>query len=198
MVAQSGPCDGKKNPSRGLGVCRATSGSQVPHNTNSELQTHDRICTASFEYLGIGNGVGKQGGGNQPPYRRYGPDTEIQYRSRKPHGLAKPSRTLSKRKLIRNFSIDPTSSIRTSIADSIFADAISETPRVGSNCGRPQRGGTNLGVFVPIWPVINPGIVMTGHIRTSTPKFVPPRCGRPPFDPTQTGLCKFGRGFGAR
>ena len=29
---------------------------------------------------------------------------------------------------IRNFSIDPTSSIRTSIADAIFADAISETP----------------------------------------------------------------------
>ena len=33
---------------------------------------------------------------------------------------------------------------------------------------------------------------MTGHIGTSTPKFVPPRWGRPPFDPTQTGLCKFG------
>ena len=26
--------------------------------------------------------------------RRYGPDTEIQYRSQKPHGLAKPSRIL--------------------------------------------------------------------------------------------------------
>ena len=25
---------------------------------------------------------------------------------------------------------------------------------VGSNGGRPQRGGTHLGVFVPIWPVI--------------------------------------------
>ena len=34
--------------------------------------------------------------------------------------------------------------------------------------------------------------VMTGHIGTNTPKFVPPRWGRPPFDPTQTGLCKFG------
>ena len=30
--------------------------------------------------LGIGNGGGKQGRGNQPPYQRYGPDTEIQYR----------------------------------------------------------------------------------------------------------------------
>ena len=36
-----------------------------------------------------------------------------------------------------------------------------------------------------------PGILMTGHIWTNTPKFVPPRRGRPPFDPTQTGLCKF-------
>ena len=38
---------------------------------------------------------------------------------------------------------------------------------------------------------------MTGHIGTNTPIFVPPRWGRPRFDPTQTGLCKFGRGFGA-
>ena len=35
-----------------------------------------------------------------------------------------------------------------------------------------------------------PGILMTGHIGTNTPKFVPPRWGRPRFDPTQTGLCK--------
>ena len=34
--------------------------------------------------------------------------------------------------------------------------------------------------------------VMTGHIGTNTPNFVPPRWGRPPFGPTQTGLCKFG------
>ena len=33
-----------------------------------------------------------------------------------------------KGKPIRNFSIDPTSSIRTPIADAIFVDAISETP----------------------------------------------------------------------
>ena len=31
-----------------------------------------------------------------------------------------------------------------------------------------------------------PSILMTGHIGTNTPKFVPPRWGRPPFDPTQT------------
>ena len=35
--------------------------------------------------------------GNQPPYRRYGPDMEIQYRPRKPHGVAKPSRFLSQK-----------------------------------------------------------------------------------------------------
>ena len=43
-----------------------------------------------------------------------------------------------------------------------------------------------------------PSILMTGHIGTNTPKFVPPRWGRPRFDPTQTGMCKFGCGFGAR
>ena len=37
-----------------------------------------------------------------------------------------------------------------------------------------------------------PGILMTDHIGTNTPKFVPPRWGRPRFDPTPTGLCKFG------
>ena len=55
----------------------------------------------------IGNGVGKQGRGNQPPYRRYGPDTEIQYRLRKPHGLAKPSRILSKREADTEFQYRP-------------------------------------------------------------------------------------------
>ena len=42
------------------------------------------------------------------------------------------------------------------------------------------------------------GGVMTGHIGTNTPKSVTPCWGRPPFDPTQTGVCKLGRGFGAR
>ena len=39
-----------------------------------------------------------------------------------------PAEFSPKGKPIRNFSIDPTSSIRTSIADAIFAAAISETP----------------------------------------------------------------------
>ena len=55
----------------------------------------------------IGNGVGKQGRGNQPPYRRYGPDTEIQYRPREPHGLAKTSRILSKREADTEFQYRP-------------------------------------------------------------------------------------------
>ena len=48
--------------------------------------------------LGIRNGGGKQGRRNQPPYQRFGPDTEIQYRPRKPHGLAKPSRIPSQKR----------------------------------------------------------------------------------------------------
>ena len=42
-----------------------------------------------------------------------------------------PAEFFAKGRPIRNFSIDPTSSIRTSIADAIFADAISETPTSG-------------------------------------------------------------------
>ena len=69
---------------------------------------------------------------------------------------------------------------------------------VGSKGGRPQRGGTNMVVRLFLYGRSWGCLVMTGHIGTNTPKFVPPRWGRPPFDPTQTGLCKFGRGFGAR
>ena len=49
-----------------------------------------------------------------------------------------------------------------------------------------------MDVFVPIWAGHEDAGVMTGHIGTNAPKFVPPRRGRPPFRPTQTGLCKFG------
>ena len=65
------------------------------------------FCGGGHWTLGIGNGVGKQGRGNQPPYRRYGPDTEIQYRPRKPHGLAKPSRILTKREADTEFQYRP-------------------------------------------------------------------------------------------
>ena len=77
--------------------------------------------------LGIGNGGGKQGRSNQPPYRRYGPDTEIQYRSQH-MDLAKPSRILSKREADTEFQYRP-HIVDTDIdCRRIFADAISETP----------------------------------------------------------------------
>ena len=63
----------------------------------------DSIAAIPPYSLGIGNGVGKQGRGNQPPYRRYGLDTEIQYRPQEPHGLAKTSRSLSKREADTEF-----------------------------------------------------------------------------------------------
>ena len=60
----------------------------------------------------------------------------------------------------------------------------------------PARG-YKFGCVCSFWAGHCPSILMTGHIGTNTPKFVPPRGGRPRFDPTQTGLCKFGCGFGA-
>ena len=78
-------------------------------------------------FWGLENGVGKQARGNQPPYRRYGPDTEIQYRLRKPHGLGKPSRILSKREADTEFQYRPHIVDTDTIADAVFADAISET-----------------------------------------------------------------------
>ena len=80
----------------------------------SPIQKSDKIWDADPpNALGIGNGGGKQGRGNQPPYRRYGPDTEIQYRPRSHTDLQNPAEFSPKGKPIRNFSIDPTSSIRT-------------------------------------------------------------------------------------
>ena len=72
------------------------------------------LCAFSVPYtslavtvLGIGNGVGRQGRGNQPPYRRYGTDAEIQYRLREPHGLEKTSSILSKREADTEFQYRP-------------------------------------------------------------------------------------------
>ena len=68
-----------------------------------------------------------------PPYRRYGPDTEIQYRPRKPHRLAKPSRILSKREADTEFQHRPHTVDTDTIADAVFADAISETSNININ-----------------------------------------------------------------
>ena len=72
-----------------------------------------RRAGLSGQTLEIGNGGGKQGRGNQHPNRRYGPDTEFQYRP--PPGsytdLQNQAEVSPKGKPMRNFSIDPTSSI---------------------------------------------------------------------------------------
>ena len=56
-----------------------------------------------------------------------------------------PAEFSPKGKPLRNFSIDPTSSIGTSIADAIFVDAFSETPTsipgISAYCKRGRRKG---------------------------------------------------------
>ena len=94
-------------------------------------------------YLGIGNGGGKQGRGNQPPNRRYGPDTEIQY-----------SRLLSKKEADTEFQYRPHIVDTDTIADAIFADAISETSMVVNSpfflgfLGKLQNNRSSSMVFV--------------------------------------------------
>ena len=90
-------------------------------------------CASFSLSLGIGNGVGRQGRGYQPPDRRCGPDTEIQYRPREPHGLAKTRRILSK-----FWEADTEFQYRHHIVDTdtdcgrqfCVAEAIAETPIV--------------------------------------------------------------------
>ena len=70
-------------------------------------------------YLGVGNG-GKQGRGNQPsigdtdPMRKFGIDPEATLTCKTQEN------SLLKGKPIRNFSIDPTSSIRTPLLQTPF------------------------------------------------------------------------------
>ena len=73
----------------------------------NERKRPQKIFVLATSYLGIGNGVGRQGRGNQTPYRRYGPDAEIQHRLREPHGLTKTSRLLSKREADKEFQYRP-------------------------------------------------------------------------------------------
>ena len=66
-------------------------------------------------------------------------------------------------------------------------------PRLSrSTDGRPPARGYKFGCVCSYMAGHADAGLMTGHIGTNTPKFVPPRWGRPPFGPTQTGLCKFG------
>ena len=45
--------------------------------------------------------------------------------------------------------------------------------------------GYKFGCVCSYMAIHYPGILMTGHIGANTPKFVPPRWGRPRFEPTQ-------------
>ena len=67
-----------------------------------------------------------------PPYRRYGPDTQIlQYRPTDPHELAKPITIVCNSEADTEFQYRPHIIDTDVIADAIFADAISETSKKG-------------------------------------------------------------------
>ena len=106
-------------------------------------------------FLRIGNGVGKQGYGNRPPIDDRNPIRQFSIDpldTSKTNGTTRPQLTHqgreSKRKPIRKFSIGPASSIRTSIADPVFADPVSETPRVHSITGSVELNLERVGLHV--------------------------------------------------
>ena len=81
-------------------------------------------------------------------YRRYGPDTEIQYRPRKLHGPAKPSGTLSKREADAEFQYRPHIIDTDTIADAVFADAMSQTSKTSLSL----LNSTVKSPFCPVCP----------------------------------------------
>ena len=106
--------------------------SRSPKASHSKAGRSDfRKQRSKPDTLGIGNGGGKQGSGNHPTYRRYGPDTDFQYRPPRSYTeLQNQAEFSPKGKPIRNFSIGShIVDTDIAIADAIFADAISETPR---------------------------------------------------------------------
>ena len=99
-------------------------------------------------------------------------------------------------KILQNFGGDPTCWVHFIQKCHFFPSFIvkygqEKPPQV---CG----GFSCFQVFSSFFFLPEGAWAMTDHIGTNASKFVPPRWGRPLFDPTQTGLCKFGRGFGAR
>ena len=100
-----------------------------------------KCCDSHNVDLGnsIGNSGGKQGRGNQPPYRRYGPDTEIQYQ---PPRTCKTHQNSLQKEAIRNFSVDPTSSTRTRLRTPLlrmpFPRHLVEVLCCGSKSGPPK------------------------------------------------------------
>ena len=72
--------------------------------------------------------VRQTGRDNQPPYRQYVPNTEIQYRP--PRGytdMQKPSRIFSEREAHMEFQSRPHTIDTDTIADAVFADAVSKS-----------------------------------------------------------------------
>ena len=107
--------------------CKQKGFNSKQKNPRAEAKNLPNSTIREKAHLGIGKGGSKQGRGNQRRYRRYGPDTEIQYRPRNPHELAKPCRILSRREADTEFQYRPPIVDTDMIADAIFADAISET-----------------------------------------------------------------------
>ena len=68
----------------------------------------------------IGNGGGKQGRGNHPPYRRHRPDLEIQHQPQKLHRHAKSSRILHEREAHMEFQYRPHIVDMDTIVDTVF------------------------------------------------------------------------------
>ena len=67
---------------------------------------------------------------------------------------------------------------------------------LGSKGGHPQLEGTNLGVFVPRWPVSSHTNVMTGHIGTKHPNLYPLAGDDRPLTLLRRGCANSG-GFGS-
>ena len=94
--------------------------------------------------LGIGNGGGKQGRGNQPPYRRYGSDTEIQYRPWEATRTCKTQQNSLQKGSRYGISVSTPHRVNTdTIADAVFP--WSHKPMSLNGClGNSEIGGPTL------------------------------------------------------
>ena len=100
-----------------------------------------------------------------PPIDDRRPDTEIQYRPRKPHGLAKPSRLLSKREADTEFQYRPHIVDTDAIADTVFADAISETS---------IRDEASINAFLDMHGILEAGTLCQASERSTEHKLLGP------------------------
>ena len=92
--------------------------------------------------LGIGNGGGKPGHGNQPPYRRYGPDTQpaTKYHTK---GCSRSSADSPGARPLGFAAFEPFSSceFRASIARTPFCAILWRSPRYGNSVSTPEAMG---------------------------------------------------------